>query len=240
MHLEAFYSSSQGNLYRLTDGESSILIECGVPIRQIREALGFDLSVDGCLVSHAHADHSRASADIMRAGIDVFCSIETSDALGLSGHRLKTLKPMAPVSIGGLKVMPFPTEHDCPGSLGFLIAGPTGKLLFATDTYFIRPMFRGLHIIAIECNFSKETLDPNIDPAVKHRLLRSHMSLETCETFLAAQDLTNLREIWLLHLSDDNSNAGMFRSRIERLFGKPVYVAAKYPVCCLQAFPPAA
>jgi phosphoribosyl 1,2-cyclic phosphodiesterase len=230
MDFQPFYSSSHGNLYRLTDGDSSLLIECGVPFRQIREALDFDLSgVAGCLVSHSHADHSRAAANIMKAGIDVFCSIETADVLGLSGHRLRILRPMAPVSVGGLRVVAFPTEHDCDGAMGFLIAGPGGKLLFATDTYFIRPRLRGLTHIAIECNYSKETLAPDIDPAVKRRLLRSHMSLETCEAFLAAQDLTNVRGIWLVHLSDGNSDAVMFRRRIERATGVPAHVAPTSP-----------
>lgn len=134
---------------------------------------------------------------------------------------------MIPVDVGSFRVVAFPTEHDCDGSMGFLIAGRSEKLLFVTDTYFIRPRFRGLSIIAIECNYSKETLDPNIDPAVKRRLMRSHMSLQTCLGFLGAQDLGSVREIHLLHLSDGNSDAEMFQRRIQQATGIPVFVAPK-------------
>lgn len=55
MNFQPFYSSSEGNLYRLTDGDSSILLECGVPMAKIKQALGFKLhDVSACLISHGH------------------------------------------------------------------------------------------------------------------------------------------------------------------------------------------
>lgn len=228
MHFESFYSSSAGNLYRVSDGKTSLLIECGVPISKIRQALKHRLSdVAGCLLSHSHEDHSRAAKDLMEHATELHCSMETAQALSLSSHRLHIINPGEQFNVGTWTVVPFETEHDCPGSLGFLVAGPGGKLLFATDTFFIRTRFAGLTHIAIECNWSKETLDPNIDSAVKRRLMRSHMSLETCEAFLEVQDLQKVREIWLLHCSDSNSDAEYFRDEVMKLTGKPVHVAAK-------------
>lgn len=80
----------------------------------------------------------------------------------------------------------------------------------------------------VECNWSKSTLDPDLDPSVKKRLLRSHFSLENVKKFLAANDLSRVREIHLLHLSDGNSDAAMFKAEIEQLTGKPVYVAQRH------------
>lgn len=51
------------------------------------------------------------------------------------------------------------------------------------------------------------------------------MSLETVKGFLAANDLSRVREIWLLHLSDDHSDAERFRREVMELTGKEVHVA---------------
>lgn len=43
--------------------------------------------------------------------------------------------------------------------------------------------------------------------------------------FLKANDLRHVQEIWLLHLSDGNSDADRFKREIQELTGKPVYIA---------------
>lgn len=229
MTFEPFYSSSAGNLYRLSsDGVAPLLIECGVPLLKIKQSLGYRLSeVCGCLVSHSHADHSKSVEDLMKAGIDCYMSPETAAATigGRSFHRLHQILLSQPFNVGTWRIVAFQTEHDCAGSLGFLISDGREKCLFATDTYFVRNRFRQLAIIAIECNYSLRTLAPDLDPVVRHRLLRSHMSLETCLDFLRAQDLSTVREIHLLHLSAGNSDAELFKREAERATGKPVEVA---------------
>ena len=82
----------------------------------------------------------------------------------------------------------------------------------------------------IECNYSKKILDENIAagrvPMVqKNRLLKSHFSLKNVKDFLNANDLSKVNEIWLLHLSDRNSNAERFKREIQEISGCPVYIA---------------
>jgi phosphoribosyl 1,2-cyclic phosphodiesterase len=72
-------------------------------------------------------------------------------------------------------------------------------------------------------------LNKNVDAGVidkgrKKRLMRSHFSLENVKEFLLANDLTNVQEIWLLHLSDTNSDADLFKKEIQELTGKLVFV----------------
>jgi phosphoribosyl 1,2-cyclic phosphodiesterase len=85
--------------------------------------------------------------------------------------------------------------------------------------------FAGLTMICIEVNYSLATLAPDIDPARKARLLKSHMSLETALKLLAANDLSKVCEIWLLHLSRSNSDAELFKREVEKQTGKPTYIA---------------
>ena len=59
----------------------------------------------------------------------------------------------------------------------------------------------------------------------KKRIIQSHFNLENVKNFLVANDLSQVREIWLLHLSDQNSDAKQFKKEIMELTGKPVFVA---------------
>ena len=61
-------------------------------------------------------------------------------------------------------------------------------------------------------------------PALKKRILKSHFSLENVKEFLKANDLSRVQEIWLLHLSDGNSDAERFKREIQELTGKMVFI----------------
>ena len=176
-------------------------------------------------------DHSKAVKDIMRAGIDCYISAGTAEALGLSGHRINIVKAKQQFRIGTWTVLPFDTQHDAAEPLGFLLANQDGeKLLYATDTYYIRYRFQGLTHIMVEANYSLDILRANVeagtvDANLKNRIIKSHFSLENVKKFLQANDLSRVQEIWLLHLSDGNSDAERFKREIQSLTGKPVYIA---------------
>lgn len=225
-------SGSRGNCYWVTDGSTPLLLEAGIRFQDIRKGTGFRVSeIAGVLISHEHQDHCKAVRDVMKVGIDCYMSAGTAEALGISGHRLHIIQARQQFRLGSWAVLPFETQHDAAEPLGFLLANQYGeKLLYATDTYYIRYRFRGLTHIAVECNYSMDILRANIEaglvePALKKRILKSHFSLEHVKEFLKANDLSQVKEIWLLHLSDRNSDAELFKREIMELTGKPVYVA---------------
>jgi len=48
-------SGSSGNCYRISDGKTSLLLEAGIPYKQIQKGCGFRLSeIKACLISHEH------------------------------------------------------------------------------------------------------------------------------------------------------------------------------------------
>ena len=230
MEIKALASSSAGNAY-LVGGRSPLLLDCGLSYRELQRATGYKLTgLAGCLVGHEHADHSKAAADLMRAGVDCYMSAGTAEALGLSGHRLRVVKALDLLMVGGWAVLPFDVVHDAAEPLGFLIAGEGEKVLYLTDTAYCPYRFNGLTRIMIECNYSREILDRNVEsgalhPGLRRRLLRSHMGLDRVLTFLAANDLSEVKEIVLIHLSSQNSNAEKFKTAVQALTGKPVYIA---------------
>lgn len=227
-------SSSAGNAYRVTDGTTTLLLEAGIRFADLRKALDFRMSdISCCLLSHCHGDHSKSVADVMKAGIDVYTSQGTIDALKLTGHRVKAIKSMQQFTVGTWTIMPFDVQHDVEEPLGFLLANRSGeKLMFATDTYYLRYYAKGLTHMAVECNYSLRILDENIAAGrvpmvMRSRLMRSHFSLENMLDMLRAHDLSKVQEIHLLHLSDTNSDAEMFKREVQQVAGCPVYVAER-------------
>ncbi len=233
MEIKILASGSAANCYLVSDGQTQLMIECGLSLPVIGKKSGFQLArVAGCLISHSHQDHCKAVKDLMRLGTDCYMSYETAEALDIVGHhRCHFLTPgnPFPLLIGTWTVRPFETKHDAPGSLGFLLVSQRGpRLVYLTDTPYSRYTFKKPTHIMIEANYSQEIIAENVetgtvDLAHKIRVMQNHMSLETVEAFLQAHDLSNVQGIWLLHLSNTNADEELFKRRIQRLTGKPVY-----------------
>ncbi|CDG37229.1 putative phage-like hydrolase [Acetivibrio thermocellus BC1] len=232
MEIKVLASGSKGNAYMVSDGNTKLLLECGIPYKEIQKNLKFRVSeIAGCLVTHEHQDHCKAVRDLMKAGIDCYMSRGTAEALGVAGHRVHIIEARKQFRLGSWTILPFQTQHDAVEPLGFLLANRAGdKLLYATDTYYVRYKFHGLTHILVECNYAADILAKNVEaglvpPALKKRILKSHFSLEHVKQFLLANDLSRVQEIWLLHLSDGNSDAARFKREVMEITGKPVFIA---------------
>ena len=227
-------SGSRGNCYRVSDGRTPLLLECGIGINNILRNLKFGVSsLAGCLVSHGHKDHAKAVKDLMKFGIDIYLSQGTADeisGLGPWRHRINIIKAKQQFRIGTWTVLPFDTQHDV-FNLGFLLANQDGeKCLYLSDTMYCKYRFQGLTHILIEANYSLDILKRNVEAGavpkeLKSRILKSHFSLENVKRFLQANDLSKVQEIWLLHLSDNNSDCERFKREVMELTGKPTYIA---------------
>ena len=215
--ITTFESGSTGNLHLLEIGGKKILLECGLSMRKITEYLDYNLDIDFCLLSHYHKDHSKSAVEIMKAGINLHCSVETADYLKLKSHRLKIIKALFPIK--NINIYPFRTNHDVDGSLGFIIHHGIERVLFATDTGSMPYKFPGLTHIIIECNYLESIID-ELKPEENTRIKKTHMGLQDVLIFLDRNDLSQIREIRLIHLSDRNSDPDYFKSEIQKATGK--------------------
>lgn len=234
MKLTVLGSGSRGNCYLLQNKKETLILECGLPYKVILKGLDFNLmNVEGCLVSHEHKDHSKAIKELISNGIDVYSSGGTLKAIDAGNYRVQVIKSENQIPIGDFTILPFEIQHDAVEPLGFLIQhSDIGKLLFITDSYYCKYNFTELNYIMIECNYSMDIVNENfekglIHPVLRDRLLKSHFSLDNVKEFLRAIDLSQVKEIVLLHLSDRNSDGERFKTEIERLTGKPTYIADK-------------
>ncbi len=232
MTLKVLGSESSGNCYLLESFFEIIILEAGISFHEVKKALNYDLrKITACFITHSHGDHCKYAADYMKAGIDIYTSSETIQAAGLSGHRLHPIQSNSMIRIGEFKIIPFPVPHGVP-TLGFLISHPfSGSILFVTDAACIPNKFNSLNHILIEANYQDDILTSD-------RAVGKHMSLDTCLEFLRANDMKQVRNIVLLHLSSANSDAKLFKKSVKTIApNASVWVADKGLEVYLSKYP---
>lgn len=239
MKLIVIGSSSSGNGYLLDNGSDALIIEAGMPLLEIKEALGYDIArVNGVLITHEHGDHAKYVREYLKARLHTYLTEGTKEAVidrykirDYEASMLHTVKYKKLTQVGSFKVIPFKTYHDAEEPCGYLINHKDmGTLLFATDTYMLHNRFSELNHVLIEANYSQVIADDNLKngviPEVHYeRLRRSHLSLENCIRFLNANDLSKVSNVVLIHLSGDNSNAEEFKMSVQSQTGKVTHVA---------------
>lgn len=231
MDIKILASGSDGNACRISDGATQILLDAGISMRELRRGLDFSVcSLSACLITHLHGDHCKAAGDVLRAGVPIYTGQATIDACGLCGHNVHVVKPLEPFTVGTLTILPFDVEHDVPDALGFAIkSAVTGeKILYFTDTFYIKYRFNGITHILGECNYAEDIIEENVSSGyvadkLAPRIVKSHMSLANFIEFLKANDKSKLKAVYLLHLSSANADPARFCDEVRRVTGTEVY-----------------
>lgn len=215
MNLKCLNSGSIGNCYLLEADNEILILDCGIPIKDIKIELDFDLSkVVGCVVTHAHKDHSKSVNDFKKMGIPVWQPYL---------EEKKILKH----GFGNFTVQSFDVPHDDTPCVGYLIGFPNGeKLLYATDFEYIPYSFKNVHIdyALIEANYQKEYIERL---AIKtNHVLKGHAELRTTVGIIK-DNIDSLKTIVLCHLSTGNANHKEMVAEVQKVAKCPVYVAEK-------------
>ena len=229
--IQTLATGSTGNCYRVSDGSTALLLEAGISFKATQKGLNFKTSeIKGVLVTHEHQDHCKGVEGCLKRGMTIYMSQGTKEGIGLDNAQIRIIKSKEQFRIGTWTVLPFDVQHDVNEPIGFLLQSDSGsKLLFATDTYYIKYKFTGLTHLMIECNYDQQTLDENVEsgrvhPAMRKRVMKSHFGLENLLNFFASNDLSKVEEIHLLHLSESNSNVERIFKSVARATGKMIYI----------------
>lgn len=220
MKLKVLASGSSGNCYILEHGKVALLLDCGVPIKEIKRGLNYDISkVVGVVVSHAHKDHSLSVKDFKKMGISVFTPYEMNF---LDNSKIKRFC----VRMGDFLIKPFPLPHNGTDNYGFLIKVGSGeqKILYLTDFEYCEYTFKNQRVnhILCECNYQQEYVNRDL-PNYEHKI-KGHCSLETCKGFIQANATDDLRNVLLLHMGSETCDPVECVTEVQKIAGKGVYV----------------
>mgnify|MGYP004506080015 CR=1 FL=1 len=229
MHLKCLGSSSAGNCYLLENETECLMIECGISIKEVKKVMNFNIrKIVGCVATHHHNDHIGHLEDVLKCGIPIYSNDETVEAVEvIYGELLHGVPEKRPFTLGNFKITPFYVPHDNTPCFAYQICHEEiGKLLFLTDLEYCKYRFKDVNQIMIEANYSKDIINqdnPNFD-----HVCRGHMELGTTLEFLKANKGPDLRNVVLLHLSDNNSDDALFAKKTKEAVGvADVYVADK-------------
>lgn len=229
MKLIIIGSSSQGNSYALqSDSGEILLIEAGVPLKEVKKAIGYKTSkVVGCIISHAHGDHAKHIPEYLKAGINV----SSNDEVAKKYLGVDTMYENITFRFGNFGVTPFPVEHDAK-NFGYLIYEPSyGTIFFATDCYNLHFYIQGCKTYLAECNYSDSMLDKAIADGLTprsqaDRVRLSHMSMEHAISWLHDCDVEHCaRKIILIHGSARHLIPNAAVSKFQQVLGVPTYYA---------------
>lgn len=250
-------SGSSGNCSLISDGNTTILVDCGLSCKKLGEALlkakvnPDDISA--ILLTHEHSDHIKGAGVVSRKyGLPVFATAETHRCLdiGLDGENIKYLSPDVDFEVGTIGIRPFSIPHDAANPVGFNFFCKGNKLSLATDigamNDYILEHLKGSLAVLLEANHDVETLKKGRYPAVlKRRILSDtgHLSnLDAAKTavFLAS---SGTRHIMLGHLSGENNTPRAAYTTVSNTLTEngivtdkdvALSVASRYEVSCFR------
>lgn len=227
MFIKCIGSGSTGNSYSLISNDGEILLlDLGVAGKDILKAIDFRVSdVAGAVVTHGHLDHSRSIKDFELMGIPVFKPYEGMKSLDLGNSKFKVQAFDLTDNEGRFKhTNADGTECPC---YGYLISHPEmGRLLYITDTEFVKWRFKNINHILIGCNYQSKYVG-NEKTAKKVHVIRGHLELETVKEIVKANKSETLKTVILCHLSQQNANPVEMVAEVQKAADCPVYVAEK-------------
>lgn len=203
MKLTCIGTGSSGNTYLIDDGQEVLVLDAGCSFRDVKIALGFQISrIRGVLITHCHGDHHKYAHEYEAAGIPVWRPYEDE-------------KSRQSAHFGNFYVQSVPMVHNVP-CVGYLIAHrEMGRMLYATDTEYIRYRFRDLNVILVEANYADEYV--NRDEAKYFHVLTGHMNITTTVDFIKNNSGPALHHVILCHLSQQAADPDEFRKAIEAI-----------------------
>ncbi len=227
MNLICSGSGSTGNSYYLEIEGTRLLIEAGVSLTNIFKKVSSELigKVDAVLVSHEHGDHSKYLKKISKFVLEIYLTQGTMDALKIHGdYHYHAIKRGKSFTIKGLTVFPIESFHDAVNPVNFIISGKHEKTVYITDTGLIPYVIPNMTHLMLEANYSDGILTENavcgcIDDKQYDRIKHNHLNIGQVIDFLKRSDTSKLEKIYLIHLSDRNSDEYEFKKSVQELTG---------------------
>jgi phosphoribosyl 1,2-cyclic phosphodiesterase len=241
LRIHALASGSSGNAMLVQAGETNLLIDAGLPLRQLASHLAKRgvraTDLDAILLTHENSDHSasvgalaRRSAAPILANAATLAAYAERDALPFPTSELPTGGERG---VGCIGVRSFAVPHDAAEPVGYVLEVGNLKIAYAVDvgsvTPAVREALRGANLVVIEANHDLDWLWRGpYTPDMKARVASptGHLSNADCADLLAAR----LEDdgpccIWLAHLSRVNNSPSLAKRSVSESVGRQTHTA---------------
>lgn len=213
-------SGSRGNCLWVEDGDTAVLVDCGLSFKELKRRaglLGLELSKLACvLVTHEHRDHT--------IGLGPLCRGLKIPALGNKGTRDKAEAHVGKVEwqifttgdtldLSPFKVRSLSIPHDAEDPVAFVLESSGAKLGLVTDLgqpiALVRQKCKGLDALILEFNHDPRLLKEGPYPwPLKQRVesRTGHLANDVAAKLAVELYHKDLKHLILAHLSETNNN----------------------------------
>jgi len=228
-------------------GEAALLFDAGISGSQARQRLarhGIDIHrAAAVLVSHDHADHSRAAGIYQRKfGLPIYATAATF-RVASARYRLGEVEDLrcfhagATLRFGKVRVETIPTPHDGVDGVAFVIDDGRRRFGILTDLGHVfgdlDAILRSLDAVLLESNYDPKMLEQSHYPdLLKQRIRGPHGHLANAEAaeLLLGSATRRLQWACLGHLSQENNHPTVALATHRKILGPqfPLRVATRY------------
>lgn len=223
-------SGSSANAYIFRKDNFSFIIDNGFSLKELsRRAViaGFELAdLNFIFLTHTHSDHIKGVGTLSRKykiPVVVNHLLDDHDFDKIKLFSRLEVVPGKEYQFETLSVIPFSTSHDSYGSLGFYFSLGDETFMLLTDTGIITDEMRNLakktETIFLEANYSEELLELGSYPQFLKKRISSekgHLSNDDAIEFLNTMEDSELRMVYLCHLSGSNNTPGQIKNDLDK------------------------
>ncbi len=213
-------SGSSGNCSLISDGKTTLLVDCGLSCKKLEEALAKAKvdpnDISAMLITHEHSDHIKGAGVVSRKyNLPIYATLKTHEYMNLGKFEhchVEYVSPGVDLEIGSIGVRPFSIPHDAVDPVGYNFFFGEKKLSLATDigkmNESIMERLKGSIAVLLESNHDVEMLKNGRYPAyLKRRILGDFGHLSNIDAAKTILELikTGTSHIMLGHLSQENN-----------------------------------
>lgn len=225
-------SGSKGNATLIEAGRTRVLLDCGFSAAELDRRLArlglAGEALTAIVVTHEHADHIGGVARASRKHrLPVWLTAGTHLVVGRSDfHHIECFNAHEAFAIDDLMLEPIPVPHDAREPCQFAFSDGQWRLGVLTDTGSITPhieaVLTGCDALLLECNYDADMLASGpYPPTLKQRVASryGHLGNEQARDLLERIDVTRLRHVIGMHLSENNNTPGAALACLSRALG---------------------
>lgn len=231
MIFRSIVSGSSGNCTLFSDGDTTLLVDCGLSGKKLEASLcniNVELSeLDGILVTHEHTDHTIGVGVVARKyGIPVYASSGTWENMEIGcipAENIRKFDECRQFEIGSAVITPFDIPHDAAQPTGYIIESKGKRVAVATDMGCIMPSVEealcGCEAVLLEANYDEHMLMTGSYPErLKKRIGGETGHLDNKDTGVLAGILAKngTKQIMLGHLSNENNSPEIAFAEVAR------------------------
>lgn len=220
MKICSLASGSKGNCLYLETGDTRVLIDVGLSLRETLlrlENVGIDAArIHAVLVTHEHIDHIRSAGSFSRKfNVPVFAShmVHAKADKYFKKTQVCEFETGTAINFRDVQIDPIPITHDSCDPVGFVIESREGRSASVTDlgivTRLVTEKLRGCRFLNLESNHDMEMLMNGPYPwELKQRIKSRHGHISNEESLALMHELAHegLEALIMAHLSEVNNH----------------------------------